>query len=125
MITLVFYNRFPDPGTVPEAEQYAWNRLYWHTLGTPQLDDQLVYERPDDKELRFLPRITDDGRYLVLHVWHRSSGPNRFYYRAVDSAGPFIRLLDEADAQYTFLGNVDTVFYFDTDLEASRSHPSH
>ena len=115
-----FYNRFPDPGTVPEVEQYAWNRLYWHTLGTPQADDQLVYERPDNRELRFSPRITDDGTYLVLHVWHHSSGPNRLYYRAVDSAGPVIRLLDEADAKYAFLGNVDTVFYFYTDLEAPQ-----
>ena len=79
-----------------------------------------MFERPDDKELRFFPRITDDGTYLVLHVWHRSSGPNRFYYRTADSAGPFIRLLDEADAKYTFLGNVDTVFYFKTALKAPR-----
>jgi prolyl oligopeptidase len=115
-----FYNRYPEPGTVPEAEQYAWNRLYWHTRGTPQTDDQLVYERPDNKELRFYPRVTDDGRYLVLHVWHHSTPPNRLYYRAVDSPGPFIRLLDEADARYTLLGNVDTVFYIHTDLEAPR-----
>lgn len=115
-----FYNRYPDPGTVPEAEQYAWNRLYWHALGTPQADDQLVYERPDNKELRFFPRITDDGTYLVLHVWHRSTPPNRFCYRAVDNSGPFIRLLDDADAKYSFVGNINTVFYFLTDLEAPR-----
>jgi hypothetical protein len=35
----------------------------------------------------------------------------------VDSAGPFIRLLDEADAKYIFLGNVDTVFYFNNPLK--------
>ena len=115
-----FYSRFPEPGTVSEAEQYAWNRLYWHALGTPQADDQLVYERPDNRDLGFSPRITDDGTYLVLHVWQHSTGPNRLYYRAVDSAGPFMRLLDEADAKYAFLGNVDTVFYVYTDLEAPR-----
>ena len=115
-----FYNRYPEPGTVPEAEQYAGNRLYWHALGTPQADDQLVYERPDNTELRFLPQITDDGTYLVLHVWHSSTPPNRFYYRAVDSTGPFIRLLDDADAKYSFVGNIDTVCYFHTDLDAPR-----
>jgi len=80
----------------------------------------VVYERPDNRELPFSPHITDDGTYLVLHVWHHSSGPNRLYYRAVDGAGAFILLLDEADAQYAFLGNVDTVFYIYTDLEAPR-----
>ena len=115
-----FYSRFPEPGTLSEAEPYAGNRLYWHALGTPQADDQLVYERPDNSELRFSPGITDDGTYLVLYVWQHSSGPNRLYYRAVDSTGPFVRLLDEADAKYAFLGNVDTAFYFYTDLEAPR-----
>ena len=58
------------------------------------------------------------AQYLVLHVWHGAIPQNRLYYRAVDSNGPFIRLLDEADAQYTFLGHVGRVFYLLTNLEA-------
>ncbi len=63
-----FYNRLPEPGTVPEEDQSNFSQVYWHTLGTPQTEDQLIYERPEDKELSFSPLITDDGVYLVLHV---------------------------------------------------------
>src|SRR5438105_2605674 len=100
-----FYNRHPQPGTVAEEDQSNFNRVYWHTLRTPQSEDQLVYERPDAKELSFSPFITDDGTYLALFVWHGTDPNNRFYYRKVDSSAPFIRLLDEADASYNFIGN--------------------
>jgi len=113
-----FYGGYASPGGRPAAVDQPLNRLYWHALGTPQADDRLVYERPDRPELHFNPLITDDGTYLVLHVWHGAIPQNRLYYRAVDSNGPFIRLLDEADAQYTFLGNAGRVFYFLTNLEA-------
>src|SRR5690348_9520706 len=44
-----YYDRFPDPGSVAEEDQSSYNRVYWHSLGTPQEEDPLVYERPDDK----------------------------------------------------------------------------
>ena len=115
-----FYNRFPEPGMVAEEDASNFNRVYWHTLGTPQPEDQLVYERLDAKELGFTPIITDDGKYLLLHVWHGTDPKNRIYYREVESDGPFIRLLDEADASYNFIGNSGPLFYFHTDMDAPR-----
>jgi prolyl oligopeptidase len=113
-----FYSGFAVSGTPPGDEHALMNRLYWHTLGTPQAADVLVYERPDRPELHFGPFITEDGQYLILHVWHGAIPRNRIYYRAVNSDGPFIRLLDEADARYHFIGNAQTLFYFHTDCDA-------
>lgn len=115
-----FYDRFPDPNTVAPEDQANYNRVYWHRLGTPQSQDQLIYERPDNKELGFASIVTDDGRYLVLYVYHGTDTKNRIYYRPVESTGPFIKLLDEADARYDFIGNDGSVFYFNTDLESPR-----
>ncbi len=115
-----FYNRYPQPGTVPQEDQSNFNRVYWHALHTPQSQDQLVYERPDAKELSFSPFITDDGTYLALFVWHGTDPNNRFYYRKADSNDSFIRLLDDADASYNFIGNSGSTFYFQTTLDAPR-----
>ncbi len=115
-----FYNRFPDPNTVHPEDQSNYNRVYWHKLGTPQSEDQLIYERPDNKELDFSPSITEDGKFLILHVYHGTDPKNRVYYRPVESTAPFIRLLDDADARYDFIGNIDSVFYFNSDLNAPR-----
>ncbi len=115
-----FYNRWPQPGTVPEEDPSMYSRVYWHALGTPQEEDALVYERPDAKELSFSPAITDDGAYLVLTVLHGTDAENRLYYREVNSDKPFVRLLDEANAMYSVVGNNGPVFYIHTDLNAPR-----
>jgi len=115
-----FYNRFPDLNTVPPEDQTNYNRVYWHKLDTAQSQDQLIYERPDNKELRFDPFITDDGKFLIVQVYHGTDTRNRICYRPVESTDPFVRLLDNADARYDFIGNVDSVFYFHTDLDTPR-----
>ncbi|MCP4613599.1 MAG: S9 family peptidase [Planctomycetes bacterium] len=115
-----FYNRFPDPNTVPVEDQTNYSRVYWHKLGTPQSHDKLIYERPDNKELGFSPFVTEDGKFLILYVYHGTDPKNRIYYRPVESSGPFVRLLDNADARYDFIGNVDSIFFFNTDLGAPR-----
>jgi prolyl oligopeptidase len=113
-----YYNRYPEPGSVSAQDQHNYNRLYWHALGTPQDDDVLIYERPDAKEYNFSPSITEDGKYLVLDVWHGTEPKNRLYYREVTDNGEFVRLLDEADAQYSPIGNDGSTFYIHTNLAA-------
>jgi prolyl oligopeptidase len=115
-----YYNRYPEAGTVPKEDANSFNTVYWHQLGTSQSADRLVYKRPDAKELNFSPIITEDGKYLVLHVWHGTDPVNRISYREVSSDGPFIKLLDEADASYGLIENDDSVFYFRTNLNAPR-----
>ncbi len=115
-----YYMRFPTPGTVPPEDQNNFSRVYWHRLGTDQAEDQLVYERPDDKELAFDPNVTEDGQYLYLIVWRGTSPRNRFYYRETGSNGPFVPLLDAEDARYSFIDNDGPIFYFNTDLDAPR-----
>jgi prolyl oligopeptidase len=97
------------------------SQIYFHRVGSAQADDVLVFERPDQKELGFIPIMTDDGAYLILHVWHGAINRNRIYYRPMDSSGDFIRLLDQADAEYDFIGNDGMIFFFQTDLDAPRS----
>lgn len=123
-----YYSRYPDPQSMPDAPPSTHQRVYWHRLGTPQEDDELVYARPDAPDLGFDPLITDDGRTLVLHVWHGTDVRNRVYYRSLESNSPapqadeggFVRLLDEGEARYDFAGSVGDRFYFHTDLDAPR-----
>jgi prolyl oligopeptidase len=115
-----FYSRFPDPNTVSPEDQANYNHVRWHKLGSRPSEDPLVFERPDNKELSYAPLITEDGKFLILSVYHGTNPKNRIYYRPVDCNEAFVRLLDDADAMYSFIGNVGPVFYFRTDLNAPR-----
>ncbi len=122
-----FYSRFPEASV--EDSLLAPNRnqmLYYHRIGTPQSDDQLVYERPDQPEWGFGASVTDDGGYLVIRVSHGTDRRERIYYQRLGTGahsrldGEIDRLLDDFDASYNFVGNVGSVFYFVTDLDAPR-----
>jgi prolyl oligopeptidase len=115
-----FYNRFPEPGTVPDEDLNNYSKVYWHRLGTPQSEDVLVYEWPDDKELGFHPFMTEDGRYLGLYVYRGTDPRNGLYYRQAGSDDEFVRLLEVEEATYNPIGNVGSVFYLHTDLGAPR-----
>ncbi len=116
-----YYNRYPEPGTVPKGDENKFNKVYWHKLGTNQEDDILIYERADAKELMFQPLITEDEKYLILQIYKGTDPTNRVYYKEIDSKGDFIRLLDKNDAEYSFLGNEGKIFYFKTDLNSPRA----
>jgi len=115
-----YYNRFPEPGSVPEDERTRHNRVYWHRLDTPQSQDVLVYQRLDAIDLSFYPQVTDDGKYLLLHVYRGTDPRNGVYYRAVRSDGPFVRLSEQGEAAFEFIDNIGSLFYFNTDLDAPR-----
>jgi prolyl oligopeptidase len=115
-----YYDRYPDTSTTSPEERALYNKLYWHQLGTPQSEDPLVYEFPDSPDLGFSAKITTDGDYLILWIWHGTDRENRIHYRRVDSNGDFVRLLDDADAGYNFIENYGAIFYFQSDLDAPR-----
>jgi prolyl oligopeptidase len=116
-----YYSRYdaPEPG-----QDYTGLNLYhkvcFHRLGESQAQDTLVYERPDQKEWGFDAEVSEDGRYLVLHVWQGTDVRNRLFYQDLQAGGPVVELISELEAAYRFVGNDDTVFYLRTDLDAPR-----
>ncbi|MGA8622603.1 MAG: prolyl oligopeptidase family serine peptidase [Candidatus Sulfotelmatobacter sp.] len=116
-----YYSRYDEPKGATMRDTNYFQKLYYHRLGTAQSEDKLIYERPDNREMGFAGNVTDDGHYLIIHVWQGTSPKNRLYYKDLtQSDSPVVRLLDDFDAQYQFIDNDGTVFWFQTDLDAPR-----
>ena len=123
-----FYSRYPQPAAGADAllDVNRDQKVYYHRLGTDQSADRLVYERPDHPDWGFGVETSADGRYAVYTVWLGTDRRNRIYYQDLGSArqpkldAPVVRLLDDFDAAYEFVGNDGPVFYFSTDLDAPR-----
>ena len=117
-----YYSRYaaPDEGEKLSGSNY-YQKLYYHKLGTAQADDELIYERPDQKDWGFGGSVTEDGKYLIISVWQGTERKNRVYYKDLTKKdAEVVKLLDDYDAEYAFLGHDDGVFYFRTDLNAPR-----
>lgn len=116
-----FYSRYDEPkGDQLKAINY-FQKVYFHKLGTPQTEDVLVYERPDQKDWLFGGNVTEDGNYLIITAFQGTDVRNRVFYKDLkkDDAS-VVKLLDEFDAAYNFVGNQGTRFWFQTDLNAPR-----
>jgi prolyl oligopeptidase len=117
-----FYSRYDEPKSDSLKGTNYFQKVYYHALGTPQSADVLIYERPDQKDWLFNGDVTEDGNYLIITVFQGTDVKTRVYYkdlRAKDSQ--VVRLLDDFDSAYTFIGNEGSRFWFQTDLDAPRS----
>ncbi|HEU4477776.1 MAG TPA: prolyl oligopeptidase family serine peptidase [Pyrinomonadaceae bacterium] len=116
-----FYSRYDEPkGDTLKSINY-FQKVYFHKLGTPQTEDVLVYERPDQKDWLFGGTVTDDGNYLIITVFQGTDVKSRVYYKDLKAKdAPVVKLLDDFDAAYNFVANEGSRFWFQTDLQAPR-----
>lgn len=116
-----FYSRYdqPKPGQEMAAVNY-FHKLFYHRIGLPQSQDELFYERKDQKEWGFSGSVTEDGRYLIIHVFVGTEVKNRVFYKDLQSNGDVVELLNDFDAQYYFVDNDGPVFCFVTNQNAPR-----
>jgi prolyl oligopeptidase len=117
-----YYSRYDEP---PAGQEFTkanyFQKLYYHKLGDPQSSDELIYQRDDEKEWGFHGHVTDDGRYLVIVVWKGSEPKNQIFYQDLQTPGaPVVELITGFDADYDFVDNDGTTFWFTTDHEASQ-----
>ncbi|MGH9945663.1 MAG: prolyl oligopeptidase family serine peptidase [Pyrinomonadaceae bacterium] len=142
-----FYSAFPQTEVGGELKSQTFNqKIYFHRLGTPQSDDFVVYERPDDKELFVSGFVTEDGNFFIISVNKGTRPQNMVYYMPLggyDPANGIIKgyipgipvpkddiaaqrrsqihpLIMNLDADYSFIGNDGRIFYFSTDKDAPR-----
>jgi prolyl oligopeptidase len=145
-----FYSRFPDAEQGKELKGVNFNhKLYFHKLGSPQSEDVLIYDRPDDKEFFISGFVTEDGNYLIIYVGKGTSPKNMVYYKSLKNFNPKTGMNDnfvpdveikgndekaqiakrnaqihplvmDLRANYSFIGNDGRNFYFMTDDKALR-----
>ncbi|XP_017493295.1 PREDICTED: prolyl endopeptidase-like, partial [Rhagoletis zephyria] len=123
-----FYSAFPGiEGDGTETTECTYQKLYYHRIGTPQTEDVLVYERPDEPNYRFNASISDCGHYL--HVWTNHSCEYNLwhYHRFADPLAPVITgplaletVVDVFNADYYYVANDGPRTVFRTNLHASN-----
>lgn len=116
------YSRFDEP---EEGETFRganhFHKIYYHRLGDGQGQDELVYERPDKKEWTFSGNFTEDGKYLLIHVFTGNYATNGLFYKPLgEDDAKIVELLAPDDASYDYIGNDGSVFYLLTNKDAPK-----
>jgi prolyl oligopeptidase len=128
-----FYSRFEEPSAEeqragrPPASANRGHKVYYHRLGQPQGNDQLILERPENPDWLFNTEVSEDGQYAVITVSHGTDERTRLYFvdmgrgRRPAIGNPVVRLLDEFDASYDFIHSEGMIFYVRTNHQAPNS----
>ena len=119
-----YYSRYDEPK--PQGKQLEdlnfWNKLYYHKLGTPQAQDELIYRSQEHKDWQFQPNVSDDGRFLIITISKGTDDKYRILYRDLQQPNSkLVDLIDNFEAEYTFVDNDGPVMFFKTDLGAPRA----
>lgn len=117
-----FYSRFPEPAADQKFQSLTLNqKVYYHRVGTPQSDDVLVYERPDQPKWGFGAQVSDDGKYLVINIRIGTSALHKVVYKDLEEPyGTFKELVGNFENEYSFVDNDGPIFFFKTNNGATR-----
>jgi prolyl oligopeptidase len=126
-----YYMRFPNPGDVPQGEEFFHSRIRFHKLGGDPAADPVIFGTGRDMEDWLDCGLSDDGRFLVIHVSQTARKTSLFLKDLSDANGTFVDVSENRDAH--FFGTVhDGVLYIQTDdgapnyrlFKASAENPS-
>ncbi|XP_073672484.1 prolyl endopeptidase [Garra rufa] len=126
----LFYNSYPEQEGKSDGTETSTNlhqKLYYHLLGTPQSQDVLCAEFPDQPKWMSGAEVSDDGRYVLLSIREGCDPVNRLWYcdlndvpKGITGLLPWVKLIDNFDAEYEYVTNEESVFTFKTNLDAPQ-----
>ena len=110
-----FYSRFDEPQKGHElSSENKYQKVYYHTLGKPQSEDELIYEDKAHPLRGHFVNTTDDEKYAILIIDEGATGKrgNALYFRDLtknDKA--FTPIVSEiSDDSYDVVDDVDGKF---------------
>ena len=126
----IFYNKYDKQDNKQDGTETDTNinqKLYYHMLGTDQSEDILVAEAPDNPKWMIHAKVSDDGQYVVLPVSEGCAPVNRLFIcdlKKIDfkisGLLPYVKVIDNFDAEYGYITNTGSLFTFKTNLNAPR-----
>ena len=116
-----YYSRYPAPESDAFQSLNKNMAVYYHRIGTPQSEDELIYQRPDQPDWGYQAEVTEDGRYLVITIWLGTDDRYQIATRDLTDPDAKVNMLIEGfDHDYTLVGSQENTLFFRTTRDAPR-----
>ncbi len=118
-----FYSRYPAPEKGRELSTKNENHQVWfHKVGTPQSEDELIYEDKANPQRFHFANTTEDERFVLLSISDRGKGKkgNSVFFRDLTKADKkFTPIVAEVgDDTFGVIDNIKDKFLLQTDKAA-------
>ncbi|HEV8537577.1 MAG TPA: prolyl oligopeptidase family serine peptidase [Bacteroidota bacterium] len=118
-----YYSRYDAPEKGKELSSKNENhKVYFHRVGTPQSQDDLVYEDPAHPQRFHFASTTEDERFVMLTISERGKGMkgNALYFRDVSKGEKkFTPIIDSiGNDNFNIIDNAGDKFMLRTNYKA-------
>jgi prolyl oligopeptidase len=119
----LFYSAFPVPAAGTElSAQDIGDAVFFHALGKPAASDKKLLQFKGHPDWQYEPRLSDDGRWLVVSVGEGEVGDkgleNIYLVDLTAPAKPATTVFEGFSAAYIYAGSDDGRLFFVTSLAA-------
>ncbi len=115
-----FYSRYDEPPKdVNKLKvKIQGQKIFYHKQGTPQSEDKLIYQDPENPGRGFLCWVPDDEKYLVITVWEGGKDQELIYYKDLQKDSPVTPVIDKLMAHFSVVDVMEDKLLVKTDDDA-------
>ncbi len=116
-----YYSSYDKPKGSELSAKTDQHKLYYHKLGTPQKDDQVIFGATPEQKRRYVGgTVTDDNRYLLISGSVSTSGNDLYLKDLTKPNSPLITILDHTKSDTYLIDNQDSKLFLVTNLDADN-----
>lgn len=116
-----YYSRYDAPSDEKAfTQKNEFHKVYYHTLGTEQNQDVLIYEDKEHPDRNFSAQVTHDENYLIIYGSESTSGQSMMIKDLSQPQNKFIPIVSNFDNEYGVMENIGNQFYVYTNHKAPR-----
>ena len=114
-----YYSSYDKPKGSELSAKTDQHKLYYHKLGTPQTEDQLIYGGISSEKHRYIGgSVTEDEKYLLVSAAISTSG-NKLFIKDLSNPKSELRpILDHTDTDSHVIENIGSKLYIVTNRNA-------
>ena len=114
-----YYSSYDKPEGSQLSAKTDQHKVYYHKLGTPQKNDELIFGGTEAEKHRYIyGNVTEDDHYLILGPRTSTSGNKLMIKDLTKPDSKFVTILDNTDTNSYVIDNVGSKLFIVTDKDA-------
>jgi prolyl oligopeptidase len=114
-----YYSSYDKPKDASQLSGITQHhKLYYHKLGTPQNQDQLIFGGEETPRRYIGAYLTEDERYLVITAANSTTGNELYIQDLSQPNSAIVNIVDNMDNVHAVIDNIGSKLYIYTNLYA-------
>lgn len=114
-----YYSSYDKPKGSELSAKTDQHKVFYHKLGTPQGEDEVVFGATADEKHRYVgANVTEDNKYLIITASTSTSGNKLFIKDLTKPGAKFVTILDNTDTDSYVMENVGSKLFIVTNKNA-------